>query len=121
MSKPDLIGPLQGSTPTGETPSRRRTLPPDLLREATADRLHQSQRAPAMPQTLALLQRIRAAGGAAVVSGAGPSVLVLGPAATVGPLVASVLALTTERQTWRVLPIEISTLGAQVTTEGVRH
>jgi homoserine kinase len=94
---------------------------PDLLLEATADRLHQSQRAPAMPQTSALLQRIRAAGGAAVVSGAGPSVLVLGPAATVGPLVASVLALTTDRQTWQVLPIEISTLGAQVTTEGVRH
>ena len=35
MPKPDLIGPLPGSTPTGETPSRRRTLPPDLLREAS--------------------------------------------------------------------------------------
>jgi homoserine kinase len=50
---------------------------PDLLVPATEDRLHQRQRGPAMPQTLALVDELRSAGLAAVVSGAGPSVLVL--------------------------------------------
>lgn len=48
-----------------------------VLLAATEDRLHQPFRAPAMPETAALLARLRADGLAAVVSGAGPSVLVL--------------------------------------------
>lgn len=51
---------------------------PDLLLPATDDHLHQSYREPAMPATLALVSELRKAGHAAVVSGAGPSVLVLG-------------------------------------------
>ena len=50
---------------------------PDLLLAATEDRLHQPYRAPAMPATAALMDRLRAAGVAAFVSGAGPSVLAL--------------------------------------------
>ncbi len=50
---------------------------PELLLDATADRLHQDYRAGAMPETQRLVQALRAAGFAAVVSGAGPSVLVL--------------------------------------------
>lgn len=50
---------------------------PDLLLPATDDRLHQSQRADAMMATAALVQRLRAAGAPAVISGAGPTVLVL--------------------------------------------
>ena len=50
---------------------------PDLLMPATEDRLHQRQRGPAMPRTLALVDDLRSRGLAAVVSGAGPSVLVL--------------------------------------------
>jgi homoserine kinase len=50
---------------------------PDLLLAATEDRLHQDYRAGAMPATAALVSRLRAAGVAAAVSGAGPSVLVL--------------------------------------------
>ncbi|MQA87333.1 MAG: homoserine kinase [Streptosporangiales bacterium] len=50
---------------------------PDLLFEATEDRLHQKYRAPAMPHVLATLQRLRTAGVPAVVSGAGPTILVL--------------------------------------------
>lgn len=53
------------------------TQSPELLMAATEDKLHQSYRAQAMPATDALVQRLRAAGFAAVVSGAGPSVLVL--------------------------------------------
>lgn len=50
---------------------------PELLFESTEDRLHQSYRASAMPKTKELIDELRAQGLAAVVSGAGPSVLVL--------------------------------------------
>jgi len=50
---------------------------PSLLLDATEERLHQGQRAPAMPRSADLLTSLRAQGLAAVVSGAGPSVLVL--------------------------------------------
>lgn len=53
------------------------TADPSLLLDATEDRLHQAQRAPAMPRTAGLLASLRARGLAAVVSGAGPSALVL--------------------------------------------
>lgn len=53
------------------------TQSPELLLDATADRLHQDYRGAAMPETLRLVQELRQAGFAAVVSGAGPSVLVL--------------------------------------------
>jgi homoserine kinase len=50
---------------------------PDLLHAATEDRLHQRYRAPAMRETVALVDALRARGVAAVVSGAGPTVLAL--------------------------------------------
>lgn len=53
------------------------TTAPELLFPATEDRLHQAYRAPGMPDTAALVDRLRTAGIAAVVSGAGPSVLAL--------------------------------------------
>lgn len=55
---------------------------PDLLLDATEDRLHQAQRAPAMPVTAEWISLLRAAGIAATISGAGPTVLAL----TVGGL-----------------------------------
>jgi homoserine kinase len=53
------------------------TQSPELLLEATEDKLHQNYRAEAMPETSMLIRELRAAGFAAVVSGAGPSILVL--------------------------------------------
>lgn len=50
---------------------------PDLLHTATEDYLHQTYRAEAMPASFALLTKLRKAGVAAFISGAGPSVLVL--------------------------------------------
>lgn len=50
---------------------------PDLLSAATEDRLHQPQRASAMPASAEYLQLLRRHGVAAVLSGAGPSVLAL--------------------------------------------
>jgi len=51
---------------------------PELLLAATEDKLHQSYRASAMPETDRLIRVLRGNGLAAVVSGAGPSILVLG-------------------------------------------
>lgn len=50
---------------------------PELLLSATEDRLHQEYRAPAMPESVALVARLRADGVPAVISGAGPTVLAL--------------------------------------------
>ncbi|MCL2454008.1 MAG: homoserine kinase [Micrococcales bacterium] len=51
---------------------------PELLFEATVDRLHQEQRRSVMPDTLALVDALRRRGVPAVVSGAGPTVLAFG-------------------------------------------
>ena len=53
---------------------------PDLLLDATDDRLHQPYRRPAYPRTADLVAKLRAAGIPCAVSGAGPSVLVLADA-----------------------------------------
>jgi len=85
---------------------------PDLLLEATDDRLHQSYRRPAYPRTLDLVMKLRAAGIAAAVSGAGPTVLALTDAEN-APRVAglagarfetSVLAVDTDGA--RIVPLD---------------
>jgi homoserine kinase len=53
------------------------TAAPDLLFPATEDRLHQGYRAEGMPGTASLVAALRSVGVAAVVSGAGPTVLAL--------------------------------------------
>jgi homoserine kinase len=50
---------------------------PSRLFDATDDRLHQSYRARTMPESTHLLRELRAAGIAAAISGAGPTVLAL--------------------------------------------
>jgi homoserine kinase len=57
--------------------SQALTRRPDLLFVATQDGLHQPYRASAMSRSAALMTRLREAGIAAVISGAGPSVLAL--------------------------------------------
>lgn len=55
---------------------------PELLHAATEDYLHQAYREPAMPESLRLVRELRADGLAAVVSGAGPTVLAFVDAST---------------------------------------
>ncbi|HUC27351.1 MAG TPA: homoserine kinase [Streptosporangiaceae bacterium] len=88
------------------------TLQPDLLLAGTEDFLHQPYRAAAMPATAALIERLRTAGIAAVVSGAGPSVLALTVGGTVpGPAEVARIAAHTG-PLWRVLPLGVDTDGA---------
>ena len=95
------------------------TRQPDLLLEATEDRLHQRQRAAAMPDSLALVDRLRDRGLAAVVSGAGPSVLVLarkrsrdGGEPTADEDVQAIGELSPPQ--WTVFPLQVDLDGARV-------
>ncbi len=83
------------------------TTDPGHLLPATRDRLHQDYRAPAMPASAELVGELRAAGVAAVISGAGPSVIAL----VTGPF---------EVERWRrpgfeIDEIAVCTTGARVT------
>lgn len=83
------------------------TADPTVLSAATDDRLHQDNRRPAYPQSMALVDRLRADGFAAFVSGAGPTVLVLGT-----PQDAARLPVAS--QGWRRTPLEIAQVGVRV-------
>lgn len=79
---------------------------PELLFSATADLLHQPYRRPAMPDSLDLVDRLRADGHAAVVSGAGPTVLVL----RTGDV--DLTAYTPDG--WTLLPLSVASEGVHV-------
>ncbi|MCR2813489.1 MULTISPECIES: homoserine kinase [Microbacterium] len=95
------------------------TQSPELLLAATEDKLHQNYRAQAMPETDRLVRALRAEGFAAVVSGAGPSVLVLAD----GPgqrLVAAEVAAAVADTPWEPLMLAVDVKGGTVRdqTEG---
>lgn len=88
------------------------TQSPELLFAATEDRLHQNYRASAMPETSALVAQLRAAGHPAVVSGAGPSVLVLEPSPQDR---LSAIAIAKENfPHWKALTLAVDYKGASV-------
>lgn len=84
------------------------TSAPEHLHLATRDYLHQAYRRPAMPDSLDLVDALRATGRAAVISGAGPTVVVLcadGDRA----------ALARETPSgWRCLPLGVDHHGVRV-------
>ncbi len=86
---------------------------PELLLAATEDKLHQSYRASAMPETDALIQLLRAEGLAAVVSGAGPSILVLGSDPAQRLRAAELIARNAESP-WECLMLAVDFRGATV-------
>lgn len=81
---------------------------PQALFDATEDRLHQAYREPAMPDSYALVTALRSDGYAAVISGAGPAVLVLAR----GEVEAEAVAARTPRG-WRSLRLPVDAHGAQ--------
>lgn len=84
------------------------TARPDLLLPATQDLLHQESRRPAMPESMALVDELRAAEIPAVISGAGPSVLTLCTKAHVGRVAEHV------PDGWRLLEQRVEPLGARI-------
>ncbi|MCL2595984.1 MAG: homoserine kinase [Promicromonosporaceae bacterium] len=94
---------------------------PELLLAATADRLHQDYRSVAMASSHELMEAIRAAGFAAMISGAGPTVLVLTPRESLPALDRVLIDLVDglhpdqsgDAVHWRALRPEIDQHGAQ--------
>ncbi|CAN5161693.1 homoserine kinase [soil metagenome] len=93
---------------------------PELLLAATEDKLHQSYRAAAMPETESLILELRSHGLPAVVSGAGPSILVLcsDPAQR---LVAAELIAARSGSPWQSLLLAVDFKGATVTLHPVEN
>ena len=90
------------------------TRDPAVLFDATEDFLHQRYRAPVMPETADLLGRLRRAGVAAVVSGAGPSILAMIVAGRQpGPEVVDSIARETGI-TWAVTPLDVDRQGPAI-------
>lgn len=90
---------------------------PELLFTATEDKLHQSYRASAMPETVELINALRDAGLAAVVSGAGPSVLLL--ANDPGQRLAAAEIVEKNFSNWETLMLAVDLKGATVVTTPV--
>ncbi|MGW4421337.1 homoserine kinase [Streptosporangium sp. NPDC004631] len=86
----------------------------ELLLAATEDRLHQDYRAPAMPQTADLVQRLRGIGVPTVVSGAGPTILAFSTGDT-QDLIAPEVGTD-----WLIQPLDVETRGACVVPPGTR-
>lgn len=86
---------------------------PSLLLPATEDFLHQEYRREVMPRTLGLVDRLRSENIAAVVSGAGPSVLALCDEVTAQRLIDGSSGVTTPKG-WQVLRLDADASGAQV-------
>lgn len=83
---------------------------PHRLLRATEDFLHQDYRRPAMPESLGLVDALRADGVPAFVSGAGPTVLAL----TGGPLMPRDDLVARCPAGWRALPLDIDRAGVAV-------
>jgi homoserine kinase len=91
---------------------------PELLLAATEDRLHQNYRAEAMPDTSRLIGLLREQGFPAVVSGAGPSILVL--CSDPAQRLAAVELVESESATpWQSLVLAVDFKGATVVTHPV--
>lgn len=88
------------------------TQSPELLFEATEDRLHQNYRGEAMPATREMIRVLREAGHPAVVSGAGPSILVL--SGDPGARMAAAEIAETHGGGWTPLLLAVDIKGATV-------
>jgi homoserine kinase len=94
------------------------TQKPEFLHAGTEDYLHQSYRAAAMRPSAALITALRTTGRAAVVSGAGPTVLVLAngeaEAADVVRFIEDFTQANTPDIAWRVMKLAVDVEGAKV-------
>jgi len=100
---------------------------PENLFAATEDKLHQHYRSVVMPESAGIIEQLRQIGLPAVVSGAGPSVLVLAPwcddkkpdtAKTIHQRLAEIDELVPSD--WRILRLKVDEMGAQVSRELAR-
>ncbi len=125
---PDVVPHREAAANAGRTALLVHALvtDPGLLLPATEDLLHQHYRADAMPDSAALVKRLRSAGFAAVISGAGPTVAVILANALEAKVVeAEIQAVFPDGvptssgsvvppESWRVLRLKVDLEGARV-------
>lgn len=99
------------------------TTDPARLLPATRDWLHQDYREPAMPESVGLVHALRAQGLAAVVSGAGPTVMVLASGGEAAERARGAIhaALEGSAQRWRVRILPVDAVGAKVESHRTGH
>lgn len=94
------------------------TSAPQFLLDGTRDLLHQDYRAQAMVHSAGLMRALRSEGFAAVISGAGPTVMILaaGKEQSAAAIAAAerILAKSNDGVDWRVLRLNVDTEGAKV-------
>lgn len=94
------------------------TKAPQFLFDGTRDLLHQDYRAQAMMPSAGLMRRLRSEGFAAVISGAGPTVMTFAvgdqQAAAVIAAVERIVGAADDGVDWRVLRLNVDTEGAKV-------
>ena len=91
------------------------TQSPELLLAATEDRLHQNYRSSAMPETSELIASLRTKGHPAVVSGAGPSVLVLEDDPQKRLL--AIAHVEKNFPSWQAMPLAVDVKGASLISQ----
>jgi homoserine kinase len=94
------------------------TVAPECLLSATEDRLHQQYRAAGLPATAALVAALRAHHLPAVVSGAGPTVLVLTTAEAEIETVRAVASAASGE--WQVQAVDVAREGAVLLAAGAQ-
>lgn len=92
---------------------------PSLLLEATDDRLHQRQRASVYPESLQLVDSLRARGIPAAISGAGPSVIAFAVDGSGTELSARIAGWVGRRA--NVVALPVSSLGAHPVGDTPSH
>jgi homoserine kinase len=109
VARAALLPSALGSTPTAQTNA--------MLLNATQDRLHQDYRRDLYPDSWQLMTHLRSRGYAAVISGAGPCVLVLHSSQADNDIrdITDREWLSTGR--WKMLPVGIDTRGVVVSKE----
>lgn len=126
---PDTVPHRDAATNSGRAALLTQALStyPDYLLAGTSDLLHQSYRALAMKPSAALVSALRGQGYAAVISGAGPTVMVLARGQQERAAIMSAIEELTGAPavntyegspvSWRVLAIDIDTEGVMLTHE----
>lgn len=109
IAKAAILPAILGSRPTAETNA--------MLLNATQDKLHQDYRKDLYPDSWQLMTHLRSRGFAALISGAGPCVLVLhsSDADDVIRDAAQQEWLSTGR--WKMLPVKIDSRGVEISKE----
>lgn len=109
IAKAAILPAVLGSTPTAETNA--------MLLNATQDKLHQDYRKDLYPDSWQLMTHLRSRGYAALISGAGPCVLVLHSSDADAAIRDETEQEWLSSGRWKMLPVKIDSRGVEISKE----